>query len=173
VRDFARAGEISPGRATATGHIDPFRALSTPTWQRANPAKPDRGVAPARIEQYEKAVIVGTVRILPAPARHADVLQVFRAIQGPVLTQPGCLGCHIYEEQGPDEAVVLVERWESEAALEAHLRSEAYRRILGAIELSSAPPEVRFEYVSATAGMELIDQSRNPAEAPATKESRP
>ena len=105
-------------------------------------------------------MIVGTLRILPAPARRADVLQVFRAIQGPVLTQPGCLACHIYEEQGPEAAVVLVERWESQAALEAHLRSEAYRRILGAIELSGAPPEVRFDYVSATAGMELIDRSR-------------
>ena len=70
-------------------------------------------------------MIVGTLRILPAPDRRADVLQVFRAIQGPVLAQPGCLACHIYEEQGPDEAVVLVERWESEAALEAHLRSES------------------------------------------------
>jgi quinol monooxygenase YgiN len=28
---------------------------------------------------------------------------------------------------------VLVERWESQAALEEHLRSETYRRILGAI----------------------------------------
>jgi quinol monooxygenase YgiN len=105
-------------------------------------------------------VIVGTLRIQPAPAHLADVLQVFRAIQGPVLTQPGCLACHIYEERGPDEAVVLVERWESQEALEVHLRSEAYRRILGAIELSAAPPEVRFDTVSATAGMELIDQSR-------------
>ena len=83
-------------------------------------------------------MIVGTLRILPAPDRRAEVLEVFRAIQGPVLAQPGCAACHIYEEQGPDQAVVLVERWESQEALEAHLRSEAYRRILGAIELSGA-----------------------------------
>jgi quinol monooxygenase YgiN len=106
--------------------------------------------------------IVGTLRISPAPHRRADVLEVFRAIQGPVLAQPGCVACHIYEEQGPEQAVVLVERWESRAALEAHLRSEAYRRILGAIELSGAPPEVRFDFVSATEGMDLIERSRDP-----------
>ena len=97
-------------------------------------------------------MVVGTVRILPAPDRRAEVLKVFRTVQGPLLAQPGCVACHIYEEQGPEQAVVLVERWESQEALEAHLRSESYRRILGAIELSDGPPEVRFDYVSATKG---------------------
>ena len=110
-------------------------------------------------------MIVGTLRILPAPDRRAEVLRVFRTVQGPLMHQPGCLACHIYEEQDPDHAVVLVERWESQAALEAHLRSEAYRRILGAIELSGGPPEVCFDYVSATEGMELIERSRAPGEA--------
>jgi quinol monooxygenase YgiN len=116
-------------------------------------------------------MIVGTLRILPAPHRRAEVLEVFHAVQGPVLTQPGCAACHIYEEQGPERAVVLVEMWESQAALEAHLRSEAYRRVLGAIELSGSPPEVRFDHVSATEGMELIERSRNPAGTTAAKGS--
>jgi quinol monooxygenase YgiN len=107
-------------------------------------------------------MIVGTLRILAAPDRRAEVLEVFRAIQGPVLAQPGCIACHIYEEQGPESTVVLVERWESKAALEAHLRSETYRRILGAIELSGTPPEVEFDYVSATDGIDLIERSRKP-----------
>jgi len=57
---------------------------------------------------------------------------------------------------------VLVERWETEATLEAHIRSEAYRRILEAVELSDASPEVCFDFVSASEGMELIERSRNP-----------
>jgi quinol monooxygenase YgiN len=108
-------------------------------------------------------MIVGTIRILPAPNRRAEILSIFRTIQGPVRAQPGCAACHIYEEQGPEHAVVLVERWESQAALEAHLRSETYRRILGAIELSGSPPEVCFDTVSASEGMDLIERARNPA----------
>ena len=57
---------------------------------------------------------------------------------------------------------MLVERWESQSALEAHLRSEAYRRVLGAVELSGSAPEVSFDYVSATDGIELIERSRTP-----------
>jgi quinol monooxygenase YgiN len=109
-------------------------------------------------------MIVGTLRILPLPERRAEVLEVFQAIQGPVLAQPGCAACHIYEEQGPKPAVVLIESWETQEALERHLRSEAYRLILGAIELSDGQPEVRFDHVSATEGMELIRRARNPGE---------
>jgi quinol monooxygenase YgiN len=107
-------------------------------------------------------MIVGTLRILPAPDRRAEILEVLRAIQGPVGAQPGCVACHIYEEQGAEPAVVLVERWESQAALEAHLRSETYRRILGAIELSGSPPEVCFDTVSASEGIDLIERLRKP-----------
>jgi hypothetical protein len=58
---------------------------------------------------------------------------------------------------------VLFERWETEEALESHLRSETYRRILGAVELSGSPPDIRFEHVSGIEGMELIERLRNPS----------
>jgi quinol monooxygenase YgiN len=116
-------------------------------------------------------MIVGTVRIQPAGERRGEVLELLRSVQGPVLAQAGCAACHIYEEQGPEHAVVLVEMWESQLALETHIRSETYRRVLGAIELSGVPPEVRFDHVSATEGMELIERSRNPLIAPAAKGS--
>jgi len=106
-------------------------------------------------------MIVGTLRIQPSASRRRDVVDVLRSLQEPVLAQPGCTAFRIYEEQGPDRAVVLVERWDSEETLDAHLRSESYRRILGAIELSGGPPEICFDYVSASEGMELIERSRN------------
>jgi quinol monooxygenase YgiN len=105
-------------------------------------------------------MIVGMLRIPLAPNRHAEVLEVLRSIQGPVLAQPGCKAYHIYDEQGLEPAVVLVERWESRATLEAHIRSDIYRRILGAIELAGGPPEISFEVVSAREGMELIERLR-------------
>ena len=107
-------------------------------------------------------MIVGTLRILPPPNRRDDVLEVLRSLQGIVLAQPGCNAFHIYEENGSEETVVLVEEWESKPALEAHLRSEAYRRILVAIELSVGAPEIRFDFVSASEGMDLIARSRRP-----------
>jgi quinol monooxygenase YgiN len=105
-------------------------------------------------------MIIGTVRILPPPNRRNDVLEVLRSVQGPVRAQPGCAACDLYEEQSPEAAIVFIERWESEASLDTHLRSEMYRRILGALELSGDPPDVRFEHVSSCEGMEVIERSR-------------
>ena len=110
-------------------------------------------------------MIVGTIRILPPPNRRAEVLEVLRAIQGPVLAQAGCSSCHVYEEEGSEPAVVLVERWQTEAAFEAHLRSETYRRILGAVELSGSPPEICFDHISQSEGIERIERSRLPEAA--------
>lgn len=101
------------------------------------------------------------IRIPSAVDRHAEVLEVLRSVQGPVLAQPGCKACHIYEDQGEEPAVILVERWESKAALESHIRSESYRSVLGAVELAGGPPEISFEVVSASEGMELVERLRS------------
>jgi quinol monooxygenase YgiN len=115
-------------------------------------------------------MIVGTVRIPPCPNRQLEALEVLRSIQGQVLAEHGCVAFDIYEEQGPERAVVLVERWETQEALEVHLRSDAYRRILEAIELSGAPPGVRYDHVSASEGIELVERTR--ASSPTPKPDR-
>ena len=119
-----------------------------------------RAACPGTDRATHVGMVIGTLRLLPPPNRRRDVLEILTSIQGPVLTQPGCVACHIYEGQGDDPAIVLVERWESEAALEAHIRSDEYRSILGALELSGSPPEIRFDHVTATEGIELIERSR-------------
>ena len=111
-------------------------------------------------------MIVGTLRIRPMPQRRGELLEILRSVQSRVLAQPGCVSFQIYEEHDAEAAIVLVERWESEAALDQHIRSEAYRRILGAIELSSDAPEIRFESVSATEGIEKIERARAPRSNP-------
>lgn len=105
-------------------------------------------------------MVVGILRIPVAPNRHAEVLEVLNSVRGRVLAQPGCKAYRIYEEQGVDSAVVLVERWESRAEFEAHVRSQTYRSILGAMELSGGPPEWSCEAVSSSEGMEFVERAR-------------
>lgn len=76
------------------------------------------------------------------------------------------MSCEIYTEETPEKAILLVERWESELGLEEHVRSEFYRRILAAIELSSRRPEVCFDTISASKGMEFLEQLRDPGKQP-------
>ena len=108
----------------------------------------------------ETGMIIGTIRIIPSARQRAAVVELLQRVQGPVRTQPGCAGCCVFEETGIEPAVVLVERWASEAALEIHIRSDDFRLVLGALELSSEVPEVSFEHVSRTEGLELIERVR-------------
>jgi quinol monooxygenase YgiN len=108
-------------------------------------------------------MIIGTVRILPPPDRHAAVIEGLRSVQGSVRAEPGCAAFDILEELGQEAAIVLFERWDTGEALDEHLRSDSCRRVLGAVGLSGVRPEIRFEHVAASEGLELIERLRNPS----------
>jgi quinol monooxygenase YgiN len=105
-------------------------------------------------------VVVSTLRLFPSREQRRHMLGILRSVQGPTQAQLRCLSCRLYEEDGFEEAVYYCETWESDAALEQHIRSELYRRILSALELSRVPPEVSFYSVSETRHMELIVELR-------------
>jgi hypothetical protein len=55
------------------------------------------------------------------------------------------------------------EQWDSEEALNDHIRSDLYRRVLAAMEFSKQPPEIIFHFTSHTKGFELVEALRRPS----------
>src|SRR5689334_16267496 len=106
-------------------------------------------------------MVIGTFSMPLSPDSRAEMLEMLQSIQEPVLAQPGCKGFHIYEEQCGEAALVLIERWASVAALEDHIRSNVFRLILNAMDLSCGQPDVSVEHVYANEGMELIQRLRS------------
>jgi quinol monooxygenase YgiN len=105
-------------------------------------------------------MVISTLRIVPSPKQRSEVLEILLSVLGPTEIQPGCLSCGVSEEKRPDHAVVFWAHWETKSALHEHICSDFYRRLLVACELSKRPPEVCFHHVSATQGMDLIEQLR-------------
>jgi quinol monooxygenase YgiN len=95
-------------------------------------------------------------------------LAILRSVQGPTQAQPNCQSCRIYEEDGYEEAVLYMEQWGSEPDFQRHVRSDLYRRVLAAVELSRVTPEVAFHYVSETKGIKLLETLRGDAGQPET-----
>lgn len=118
------------------------------------------GTIPAQIV----IVVISTLRIFPSRDERRQLLAILRSVQGPTLAQPHCQSCRVYEEDGFEHAILYIERWDSEAEFERHVRSELYRRILAAVEVSHKQPEISFDYVSHTRGMDLIEALRNKPE---------
>ena len=93
------------------------------------------------------------------------MIEILRSVLDLTRPTPGCLGCYLAEEDSLQKPIRYAEQWESEETLHAHLRSELYRRVLEALELSKRPPEVKFYFTSETKGFELIESVRNRTES--------
>jgi len=119
-------------------------------------------------------VILSKVRLFPAPEKRRQILAALRSVQGPTQAEPSCAASQVYEEDGPEAAILYVEEWESESEFRDHVRSELYRRILAAIDLSQSAPEVCFYNVSTVQGLELVQEMRESGgKAPASVPSSP
>ncbi len=106
------------------------------------------------------AVVISTLRIVTAPQSRAGVVRALAAQLGPTRVQPGCLKCDLYQDVENPEVITLVEEWESQADLSHRLRSEDYRVVVAAIELSQEQPVIQFDTVIRRAGLEVIESAR-------------
>jgi quinol monooxygenase YgiN len=105
-------------------------------------------------------MIVTTLAITVAPDNANDAMHVILPTVRRSRTESGCLCCDVYRCDEHATKLVLVERWRSLAEVERHIQSERYRRVLAWMEMSIEPPEVRFDTVSESRGLELIEALR-------------
>ena len=77
------------------------------------------------------------------------------------MHETGCLGCHIYGDLQEENVLILEEIWRAEEDLELHLRSDEYRNLLLVMEMALKQPEIRFDTISSSTGIETIEKARN------------
>jgi quinol monooxygenase YgiN len=107
-------------------------------------------------------MILANIRMKISPQKRGEVLRILRStVEGDKIL-PGCLSCRIYEDLQEDNVIMFEEMWSSEEELEQHLRSDEYRRVLLALEMALQHPEVRFNHVSRSSGIETIEKARTP-----------
>jgi len=114
----------------------------------------------ARFWHLEASVVFSVIRIFPRPKQRAQVLELLRSVQDLARPIPGCVGCWLAEEDFLQSHISYAEQWESEETLQAHIRSDLYRRLLAAMELSRKQPEVMFYCCTQTKGLEWIEATR-------------
>jgi quinol monooxygenase YgiN len=91
------------------------------------------------------------------PERRSDLLETMRGMLEPSRVERGCLSYRLYEDVENRNAFVLLEEWATQKDLESHIRTDNQRRLLTLMDLLSEQPEFRFNTVSQTAGMDLIE----------------
>jgi len=105
-------------------------------------------------------MIHSIVRMVLPTARLSEVTGILGPMVERTRAEGGCLGCHLHRDALEANVLILEESWESEADLTRHLRSQDYRQLLLIMELAKVPPEVRFNTVSSSTGIETVHQAR-------------
>jgi quinol monooxygenase YgiN len=101
------------------------------------------------------------IKIYPPAGRKHSVVDVLDSLKGPITTSTHCIDCTIMVETGRNGAVCYTEQWSSREALEQHLRSALFSRILEAMECSHKPPKLSFFELSEVGGLEMVEQARS------------
>ena len=106
-------------------------------------------------------MISSTIRMTIPAKKHNDALRIIKSIAMQSRDNKGCLGCCIFKDVEDRNVLVFQERWKDEENLKRHLRSEEYRNLLLVLELSLQEPEIRFDTISSSTGIETIEKVRN------------
>jgi quinol monooxygenase YgiN len=106
-------------------------------------------------------MMLATISMTMSAKKRGEALKILKSIAGHSKIDPGCLGCHIYEDLQEDNVLVYEEMWRSEEDLKRRLRSAEYRTMLLVMEMALKHPEVRFNKVSTSTGMEMIEKARS------------
>jgi quinol monooxygenase YgiN len=89
-----------------------------------------------------------------------QAMHVVLPMLGPTRAESGCIACDLYQGAEDNMRLILMERWESLADLQRHIRSDHYRHVLAWIEMSVEPPEISFDTVTDSGGLEIIEAVR-------------
>jgi len=105
-------------------------------------------------------MFLSLIRIVPIPEKRDKILEMLDSVARQAKLIHGCRGGTVCEERGNGTAILYLESWGSREALQRHVRSGLYIRVLHALDLASEPPDISFYEISGEKGMELIRELR-------------
>ena len=103
------------------------------------------------------AKILVTLRMIIRPEKRSNFLETIRGMLEPARVERGCLSYCLYEDVENRNAFILLEEWATQEDVERHIRTDNQRRLLSLMDLLSEQPELRFNTVSHSVGMDFIE----------------
>ena len=108
----------------------------------------------------KELMILSTVRMVIPPQKRGEAVGILNAMVERTRAQSGCLSCRIYHDEQVEAVFLVEELWKSQEDLDRHLRSEDYRHVLFVAEMAVEPPEIKFQTISQSAGVEIVERAR-------------
>ncbi|WP_082047991.1 putative quinol monooxygenase [Geoalkalibacter ferrihydriticus] len=106
-------------------------------------------------------MIEANIRINVPPSKRLDFLQTLQAALEVVRQEPGCLSCNCFTDVEEENAFVFKEVWDTREDLETHMQSVIFNALIGALSQLENKPEIRFNTISSSVGLESFDSERS------------
>jgi len=100
------------------------------------------------------------IRMLIPLEKQSEALDILGSTIEQTQFEPGCLSCRVYRGVEDARAIMLEELWASDEDVQLHLQSDKYRKILLVVEMAEEPPEIRFDTIDHSTGVETIERAR-------------
>ena len=109
-------------------------------------------------------MVLVTLRMAIPLQKRGEALKILKAMVAQNQARPeDCVFCRICEDVLEDKILQFEEMWSSEEELERHLRSDEYHKVLLVLEMALKQPEIRFDSISSSTGIDTIEKARNRA----------
>jgi quinol monooxygenase YgiN len=106
-------------------------------------------------------MIQSSMRMTIPSQKRDEALKILRSIAGKCRFDPGCISSRIYGDLQEENVLMLEEVWRTEEDLEVHIRSDEYLNLLLVLEMGLKQPEIRFDTISSSTGIETIEKARS------------
>ena len=115
-------------------------------------------------DRKEEGMVRSTIRIVIPPKKQNEALEILGSMTEQIQFEPGCISCRLYKGVDSEGVIMFEELWMSEEDVQRHLRSDKYRKILLVVEMAAEPPEIRFDAIAQSSGVETIAKARSQTE---------
>jgi quinol monooxygenase YgiN len=115
----------------------------------------------SQIMEEDKHMVLVTIRMVAHRKKHGEALKILKSTAEWSRIKPGCISSRIYEDAQQDNVIMFEEIWRSEEALACHLRSDDYQKVLLVLEMAVKQPEIRFDTISSSTGIETVEKARS------------
>jgi quinol monooxygenase YgiN len=105
-------------------------------------------------------MILSTIRMMIPPQKRNEALKILRSITDQCSGYRGCLSCHIYEDLQENNILMFEQAWRADEDLDLHIRSDEYLNLLLVLEMALQQPEIRFDKIAHSTGIETIEKAR-------------
>jgi len=96
------------------------------------------------------------IRMKVLSEKHTELSQTLSSLSSSTRIEKGCRRCDFCQSVEDENQLFLLEEWDTQENLSAHLKSEHFRVLRGAMNLLQEPYETMFHTVFHSAGMEKI-----------------